>query len=190
MLIGLAVLLILTGCGLLDRDATEDWTVFAIEEEPEIDIQFRLPPAWRVDYAPSLEQIGQWEVVLMPPYCASDQEEEYGDNCISMTINIKEISDFSKQDFLNFASANITLNQTGGEQTLMMGQNSFDVNGITVQRFNHKLFIGEKEVQMSIFFFETDSAYYSFITELPYDEREGDVASEFDLLLNSIEQIN
>ena len=190
LMIGLAALLILTGCSLLGGEDTQDWTVFAIEEEPEIDIQFRLPPEWRVDYAPSIEQIGQWEVVLMPPYCASDQEEEFGDNCISLTINIKEISDFSKPDFLTFASQNITLNQTGSEETIMMGQNSFEVDGIRIERFNHKLFVGEQEIQMSIYFFETDSAYYSFISELPYAEREGEVAQRFDLLLNSIEEIN
>ena len=190
LFIGLAALLILTGCSLLGGDATQDWTVFAIEEEPEIDIQFRLPPEWLVDYAPSIEQVGQWEIALIPPYCESGQEEEFADNCISLTVNIKAVSNFSKPEFLSFASSNILLNRTGGEETIMMGQNTIEVGELSIQRFNHKLFIGEQEVQMSIYFFETDSAYYAFITELPYAEREGDVANQFNLLLNSLEEIN
>ena len=190
LLTGLTALLLLTGCGLLGRENTQAWTTFAIEEEPAIDIQFKLPPQWHVDYAPAIEKVGQWEIALVPPRCAEDQEEDYADNCVSLTVNIKEISDFDKNEFLTFASENIVLNPSGGEQTIMMGQNAFEVDGITIQRFNHKLFIGEGEVQMSIYFFETDSAFYSFITELPYAEREGEVAQAFDLLLNSIEEIN
>jgi len=185
---GLIALLILTGCSIFSGDKTQDWTVFAIEEEPAIDVQFKLPPQWHVDYAPSIEKIGQWEIALVPPRCAEDQEEDYADNCVSLTVNIKALSDFDKNEFLTFASQNITLNPSGGEETIMMGQNTFEVEELTIQRFNHKLFIGDQEVQMSIYFFETDSSAYSFITELPYDEREGDVAEEFNLLLNSLEE--
>lgn len=188
VLIGLIALLMLSGCGLFGGTSTQDWKVFAIEEEPAIDIQFSLPPEWQADYAPSVENIGQWEIALVPPRCAEDQEEDYADNCISLTVNIKEISDFDKNEFLTFASQNITLNQSGGEETILMGQNAFEVNGLTIKRFNHKLFIGDEEVQMSLLFFETDSSYYSFITELPYEEREGEVAEQFDLLLNSLEE--
>ncbi len=189
-LIGLTVLLLLTGCGLLGGADTQDWNTFAIEEEPAIDVQFKLPPQWHVDYAPSIQNIGQWEIALVPPRCEADQEEDYADNCISLTVSIKALSDFDKNEFLTFASQNITLNPSGGEETIMMGQNSFEVDGLTIQRFNHKLFIGEQEVQMSIYFFETDSSAYSFITELPYDERQGEVAAQFDLLLNSLEEID
>ena len=187
---GLIALLILAGCSIFSGDKTQDWTVFAIEEEPAIDVQFKLPPQWHVDYAPSIEKIGQWEIALVPPRCSEDQEEDYADNCISLTVNIKEISDFDKNEFLTFASDNIVLNRSGGEETIMMGQNSFEVDTLTIQRFNHKLFIGDQAVQMSIYFFETDNAFYSFITELPYDEREGQVAQNFNLLLNSLEEIN
>jgi hypothetical protein len=185
---GLIALIILTSCSIFGGDKTQDWTVFAIEEAPDIDVQFKLPPQWHVDYAPSFENIGQWEVVLVPPRCEEDQEEDFADNCISLTINLKALSDFNKNEFLTFASQNITLNQSGSEETIMMGQKAFEVNGITIQRFNHKLFIGDQAVQMSIYFFETDSSYYSFITELPYDEREGQAAQNFDLLLNSLEE--
>jgi hypothetical protein len=190
ILIGLIALVMLTGCGLLGGDSTQDWKAFAIEEEPAIDIQFRLPPKWQADYAPSVENIGQWEIALIPPRCAEDQEEDYADNCISLTVNLKELSDFNKNEFLTFASQNITLNQTGDEATILMGQNTFEVNGLSIQRFNHKLYIGEQEVQMSLLFFETEGAYYTFITELPYAEREGEVADQFDLLINSLEERN
>jgi len=186
---GLIALLILAGCSIFSGDKTQDWTVFAIEEEPAIDVQFKLPPQWHVDYAPSIEKIGQWEIALVPPRCSEDQEEDYADNCISLTVNLKALSDFDKNEFLTFASQNITLNPSGGEETIMMGQNTFEVEDLTIQRFNHKLFIGEEEVRMSLFFFDTKSAYYTFITELPYAEREGEVAEQFDLLLNSLEEI-
>lgn len=188
VILGLIALLLLTSCDLLGSNATQDWKTFAIEEEPDIDIQFKLPPEWGVDYAPSPQEIGHWEIALVPPRCAEDQEQDFADNCISLTVNIKGISDFEKTEFLTFASQNITLNQSGEEETIMMGQNTFEVGDLTLQRFNHKLFIGQNEIQMSIFFFETDSAYYIFITELPYDEREGEVAEQFDLLLNSLEE--
>ena len=188
--IGLIALLLLSGCDLLGSSATQDWKMFAIEEEPDIDIQFPLPPEWQVDYAPSVQEIGQWEIALVPPRCAEDQETDFADNCVSLTVTIKGISDFDKNEFLTFASQNITLNQSGDEETIMMGQNTFEVADLTVQRFNHKVFIGEEEIQMSIFFFETDSAYYTFITELPYDEREGEVAEQFDLLLNNLEELD
>ena len=164
----------------------EDWKVFAIEEYPPIDIQFRLPPRWHVDYAPTAEIPGQWEVALVPPLCSKDQETEYADNCIALTITIKGEADFDKLDFLSVISQSMTLNQSGGEETIFMGQNNFEVNGLTVQRYNHKLFIGEEEVQMSFFFIETESAYYLFVSELPYDQREGEVAGQFNRLIESI----
>ena len=188
--IGLIAVLLLSGCDLLGGNATQDWKIFAIEEEPDIDIQFPLPPEWQVDYAPSVQEIGQWEIALVPPRCAEDQEQDYADNCVSLTVKIKEISDFNKNEFLSFASQSITLNQSGDEATIMMGQNTFEAGDVTIQRFNHKVFIGEQEIQMSIFFFETDSAYYTFITELPYDQREGDVAEQFDLILNNLEELD
>ncbi len=189
-MISLIALLVLTGCNLLGKESTQDWKVFAINEEPAIDIQFRLPPEWRVDYAPSMEQNGLWEVLLTPPKCKSDQVQDYADNCVNLTANIKGQSDFDKNDFIGFASQSITLNESGTEETLMMGQNSFEVNGITIRRFNHKLFIGEQDVQMSFLFFETEGAYYTFVIEMPYDERDGKMAAQFDLLVSSLKVID
>lgn len=188
LLTALIALLILSACSTIG--ATRDWQVFAIEEEPAIDIQFRLPPEWYVDYAPTVNTPGQWDIALVPPKCSSGQETDFEDNCISLTAYIKDRSEFNKPEFLSFASQNITLNPSGTEETLMMGQNTFEVDDLSVQRFNHKVFIGEDEIQMSIFFFETDSAYYAFISEFPYDEREGQAAKNFDRLIESIEIID
>jgi len=182
--IGLAALLVLSACSA--SPATEDWKIFDIAQEPRIDIQFRLPPEWFVDYAPVVDAPGKWNVILIPPKCAPDQETEFEDHCVDLSIYLKDETDFDKQAFLAFASQNIILNQTGTEKTIMMGQNAFEVNGLTVQRYNHKLFIGELEVQMSFLFFETENAYYTLISEIPYEEREGNLAEEINLLVNSI----
>jgi len=187
ILLGLIALLILSAC--TPKVSTKDWKVFTISEEPAINIQFRLPPDWYVDYTPKIDLPGQWDVALVPPRCASDQPADFVDYCITLTIHLKETSGFDKTGFLALASQSITLNQSGTEKTIMMGQNTFDVDGLTFQRYNHKFLIGEDEVQMSFLFFETDSAYYVFVTELPYDEREGDVATLLDLMIGSIEVI-
>lgn len=188
LLTGMIALLILSACST--NGATSDWHVFAIEEEPAIDIQFRLPPEWYVDYAPTVNTPGQWDIALVPPKCSSDQETAFEDNCITLTAYIKDLASFNKPDFLSFASQNITLNPSGSEETLMMGQNTFEVDGLTMQRFNHKVFIGEDEIQMSILFFETDSAYYAFISEFPYDEQDGQAAENFNRLVESITTVN
>ena len=184
MFIGLVALLSLSACST--NPAIEDWKIFDIAQEPRIDIVFRLPPDWFVDYAPVVDTPGKWNVILIPPKCAPDQATEFEDNCVNLSIYLKGETDFDKQSFLAFASQNIILNQTGTEKTIMMGQNTFEVNGLTVQRYNHKLFIGEQEVQMSFLFFETENAFYTLISEIPYEEREGSLAEEIDLLVNSI----
>ena len=184
----LILLLTLSACKA--NPSTNDWKTFEIQEEPAIDVTFKLPPGWHVDYAPTVDIPGQWDVALVPPLCSVDQGSEYSDNCISLTIQIKGQSDFDKQEFMNFVSQSITLNQTGEEKTILMGQNNFKVGSLTVYRYNHKLFIGEEEVQMSFIFFETDGAYYYFVSELPYPERDGEIAQELDLLIQSVEVIN
>ena len=188
LLTGLIALIVLSACS--PNRATRDWNVFSIEEEPAIDIQFRIPPEWYVDYAPTVNTPGQWDIALVPPKCSSEQETEFEDNCISLTAYIKNLADFNKPQFLSFASQNITLNPSESEETLMMGQNTFEVNGLSVQRFNHKVFVGEEEIQMSILFFETDSAYYAFISEFPYDEQDGQAAENFNRLVESIEIVD
>ncbi len=179
-------LIVLTACNT--GTSTKDWSVFAIEEEPAIDIQFRLPPEWVVDYAPLAAVPGQWDVALVPPYCAADQEKVFADNCITLTIHTKDITNFDKKAYLASVGRDMVLTETGSEKTMLMSQNILEVNDLTIQRFNHKFYIGEDEVQLSFLFFETDSAYYSFAIELPYDERDGDVADLFNKLLGSIEE--
>ncbi len=185
---GLMALLMLAACQ--PETSTDEWKLFAIEEKPAIDIQFRLPPKWHIDYAPTPDVPGQWDVALVPQYCAKGQETEYADNCIALTITIKGEADFDKMETLSVISQSMTLNESGGEETIFMGQNQLEVNGLTVQRYNHKLFIGEEEVALYFYFLETDSTYYLFVTELPYDEREGDTAETFNRLLESIEEID
>lgn len=185
---GLIFLVILSACG--SRSVTRDWNTFEIQEEPAIDINFKLPPGWHVDYAPTEDVPGQWDVALVPPFCASDQETEFSDNCISLTIQIKGQSNFDKQEFLDLVSKSMTLNESGSEETILMGQNNFKVGGLTLYRYNHKFFIGEEEEQLSFIFFETDGAYYYFVSELPYSEREGEVAQQMDQLIQSIEVIH
>ena len=184
---GLIAMLTFTACG--QNAATRDWNTFAIEEEPQIDIQFRLPPEWLVDYGPKPNVPGQWDVALVPPMCSADQETDFADNCVSLTIYLKGESDFDPEEFTSFVSQDITLNQTGSEKTIFIEQDTFDVGGIQIERFKHLFFIGEEDVVMSFLFFETEGAYYTFITELPYQEQEGELAEQFDLLLNSIEII-
>jgi len=183
--LGLITLLTLSACGQFA--ATRNWNTFAVEEEPRIDIQFKIPPEWYVDYAPTIGAPGQWDVVLVPPKCAPDQAEEFSDNCINLTIVLKDVADFDPQAFINFASEDIILNQSGTEKTIFLGQETVEVNDLEAEQYNHLFFIGEDEVRMSFLFFETENAYYTFITELPYQEKEGEVAQQFDLLINSIE---
>ena len=105
LFVGIIILLILSACS-----PTRDWKIFAIEEEPGIDIQFRLPPEWRVDYSPSPNTPGQWEILLVPPKCAEDQQTNYGDICVNLTIYIKEQADYDQQESIAFASQSFALN--------------------------------------------------------------------------------
>jgi hypothetical protein len=186
LFVGIILIFMLSACS-----PTRDWKIFAIEEEPGIDIQFRLPPEWLVDYAPSPNIPGQWEVLLTPPKCAEDQETNYADNCVNLTVYIKDQADYDQQESIAFASQSFALNETGSEQTVLMGQNTFTVDGLQVQRFNHKVFVGEEELQLSFYFFGTNQAYYTFLTEFPYDEREdGEAPQNFELLFESIEVLD
>jgi hypothetical protein len=186
LLIGLVTVMILSACSV-----TRDWKIFAVEEEPNIDIQFRLPPEWRVDYAPTPNTPGQWDILLAPPKCAEDQETLYSDNCIDLTVYIKGEANYDQQDSIAFASQSFALTESGSEQTVLMGQSAFKVHGLEVQRFDHKVFVGEDEIQLSFYFFETEKADYTFLTEFPYDEREeGEAAQNFSRLLESIEVID
>ncbi len=183
----LVIVMLLSACG---ANATRDWKVFAIEEEPAIDIQFRLPPEWYVDYSPEPDRPGEWKIIMAPPFCAEDQETKYEDNCVRLMVQIKEETSFDKDEFLALISTAISLNQAETEETMLMSQTRSEVNGIEMQQFNHKIATGEEAVLMQILFFETDSAYYYFIAEFPYEEREGPTADQFDLMVGSVEEIN
>jgi len=165
----------------------EEWTIFSIKEKSAIDIQFRLPPEWQVSYEPNEEVLGQWDVPLTPPLCSKDQETEFADSCINLTIMIKDEAEFDKFELLSIITQSMTLSEIGDMETIFVGQHSIEVDGLTLQRYNHKFSIGKEAVQMSFIFFETENAYYLFVTELPYDERNGGVARDFTRLLESIE---
>lgn len=182
-LIALFVLMVMTACSA----DTDDWKLFIIEEEPMIDIQFKQPPGWFFDYAPNYENPGQWDVAMVPPHCKASQEIAYDENCISLTINIKDEASFDKEGFLSLVSQNITLNEYGTEESLLTKTDTLEMNGLTGQRFTHKVIIDDEDYQLTIVFLETDSAYYAFISEFPYQERRGEIADTYNLMLETIE---
>lgn len=185
LIIGLAAMLILSACA---GDATRDWKVFDIEEEPAINIQFRLPPRWLVDYEPHRTQPGRWDIVLVPPKCVPEQEVEYQQNCISMVAHIKGISTFNKEAFLELSSGDIPLGQERGQSAVLLSQDTIRVNRLEVTKFNHLISSPLGEVEMSTSFLETDSAYFTFITSFAYGEDDFETAENFNLLLRSIER--
>lgn len=186
LLISLAIVLALSAC---TNKKTEDWKVFSIDQEPALDIQFRLPPGWLVDFAPNRNKPGQWDVTMVPPKCTSDQEIEYQKNCITLIAHIKGASTFSSEAFFDVISGDIALSQDGSQTALLLGKESFRVNRLNVDRFNHLIATAFGEVQMSTYFFETDSAYFTFITNFPYGETENETIENFELLLGSVEKI-
>ena len=86
---------------------------------------------------------------------------------------------------LALISENIRLSQDGAE-SILMGQSSFDVDGLSIQRYTHKINSANGEVQLSYYYFQTDSAYYTAMADFPYDEREDRVAEQFQAVLQSI----
>jgi len=187
-LITLLALSFLAACNANTR--TGDWKMFAINEEPAIDIQFKVPPDWYVEYSPRADKGGQWGVALMPPKCSSDQETPYSNNCISLTIALKDQTEFDRAGFLSLISESIPIKDTEDEQTTLINQEDFKVNGIDLQRHDHKMLVEDEEVQLSFIFFETENAYYYFIAEVPYDERQSDLAKNFDLMIETLEEID
>lgn len=183
LIISLAAILILSAC---TSDATKDWKVFTIEEEPAINIQFRLPPRWLVDYEPHRTQPGRWDIKLLPPRCVPEQEVDYQQNCVSLVAHIKGVSSFNKEAFIELSSGDIPLGQERGQSAVLLSQDTFRVNRLEVSRFNHLISSPLGEVEMSTGFFETDSAYFTFITSFPYEEKDFEAAENFDLLLRSV----
>ena len=186
LIISLAALLILSACS--SSGETADWKRFTIDQEPAFNIEFRLPPGWLIDYAPTRDKPGQWEVTLVPPKCTPGQEVEYQQNCVTLIAHLKGRSTFNKEAFLELTSGDITLSQDGTQSAVLLGQDSSRVKWIKVERFNHLIKTAQGEVQMSTYFFETNSAYYTFITNFPYGEMENEAIDNFDLLLGSLKK--
>ena len=187
LLISMIGLLFLAACS--GNAETEDWKVFTIEQEPGFDIQFRLPPGWLVDYAPTRDKPGQWDVILVPPRCSPDQAVEYQENCITLVAHIKGTSTFNEEDFMDLISSDIPLGQGSGQTARLLEQDNFRVNRLKVSRFNHLIGTSVGEVQMSTYYFETDQAYYTFITNFPLKEGENETSDTFDLLLGSVKAV-
>ena len=186
LLISLAAVLILSACS--GSSETADWKAFSIDQEPALNIEFRLPPRWLVDYAPSRNKPGQWEIILIPPKCSPEQEVEYQQNCVILVAYIKDETSFSKETFFEVNSADIPLSQDGTQSALLLDQESYSVNRLKVEQFNHLIATSLGDVQMSTYFFETDSAYFTFITNFPYSEAENEAVDTFELLLGSLKR--
>lgn len=182
--IGLLAILILSACS--QGINTSGWEEFTIEEAPGFDIQFLIPPDWDSNYLLPMETApGQWRVLLTPPRCSSDQTEDHGESCIILTAYVKGEAEFDEDEVLALISENIRLSQDGAE-SILMGQSSFDVDGLSIQRYTHKINSANGEVQLSYYYFQTDSAYYTAMADFPYDEREDRVAEQFQAVLQSI----
>ena len=186
LFISLATVLILSACS--GGGDTAEWKVFSIDQEPALNIEFRLPPAWLVDYAPTRNKPGQWEVTLVPPKCMPDQEIDYQQKCVTLIAHIKGASTFSKEAFLELSSGDIPLSQDGAQSAVLLSQDSFRVNRIKVEQFKHLISTAVGEVQMSTYFFETDSAYFTFITNFPYEVEDNEAVENFELMLGSVKK--
>jgi hypothetical protein len=132
---------------------------------------------------------GQWKVTLTPPLCSSNQETEYEDDCITLTAYVKGEAEFDEDEVIALISQNITLSEENNDESILMSQNSFDVNSLNIQRYDHKIPSGNGDVQMSIYYFQTEGAYYTIMTDFPYDEREGKVAEQFQQVLQSMQVV-
>ena len=184
--IAILVIMILSACS--QNPATSDWKSFTIEEAPGFDIQFQVPPDWETNYTLPMETaLGQWKVTLTPPRCSSGQTAEYEEDCITLTAYIKGEAEFEENEVLALVSDNIPISAEEQAESILMGQNIFDVNGLKLQRFDHKIYSSAGEMQMSIVFFQTDSAYYLIMADFPYDERDDETAKEFQMILSSIQ---
>lgn len=183
------IIMILTACG--QTPSTANWDLFTIEEAVGFDIQFQVPPDWETNYILPMETaLGQWKVTLTPPRCTSDQIAEYEEDCISLTAYIKGEAEFEEDAVLALISQNIPLDQEGAAESILMGQTSFEVDGLTIKRFNHKLASTIGEVQLSYYYFQTENAYYTIMANFPYDERDGETAQEFQKILESVEVLD
>lgn len=185
LVIGLLAILTLSACSQ-DID-TSNWEVFSIENAPGFDIRFLIPPDWDFNYIlPGESLIGQWEITLTPPRCSSDQSVDYEEDCISINAFIKGEAEFNEDEVLALISQNIILSEEEDAESILMGQSTFEVDGLTIQRFNHKINSAAGEVQLSYYYFQTDNAYYTIMAHFPYDEREEGPAEELQEVIRSI----
>ena len=106
-----------------------------------------------------------------------------------MTAYVRGEAEFNEDEVLALISQNIPLDQEGQAESILVGQNSFEVDGLTFQRYNHKIDSPTGGVQMAIYYFQTNNAYFTITTNVPYDEREGDLAKTFQAVLQSIEVV-
>ena len=186
--IGLLAILILSACS--QSINTSSWEKFTIEEAPGFDIQFLIPPEWESNYLLPMETApGQWRVTLTPPRCSSDQTSEYEADCITLTAYVKGEAEFNEDEVLALISENIPLSQETGAESILMGQSTFEVDGLTIQRYNHKIGASPGEVQLSYYYFQTDNAYYTIMADFPYGEREDRTAEQFQAVLQSIDVV-
>jgi hypothetical protein len=189
LIIGLIPLLIFSACST--TTSTRNWQTFTIEEAPGFDIQLRIPSDWAANYDPPTDDNpGQWNVVITPPECSLETGTTFADNCINLTAYVKGEAEFDKDELLTYISESISLNEQGTVRTILMDRESIEGDGLTIQRYNHKITNPEREIQMSIFYLETDGAYYVFIYSVPYEQRDGNVATAFRQVLETIEMIN
>ncbi len=188
MIINLVAILALAACS--NGDPTADWSPFTIEQEPAFDIQFRLPPAWLVDFAPSATAPGQWDVVLVPPRCTEDQENEYDENCVTLVAHVKDEAIFNREDFLGIVSGDIPIDPAGTQRTELLSKDTFEAGELNVQRFNHKITTPIREMGMSIFYFETEGSHYTLMLNLPLDGQAHPVEDTVDLLLGTLEVLD
>jgi hypothetical protein len=183
------IIMILTACS--QSPSAANWEIFTIEEASGFDIQFQVPPDWETNYILPMETaIGLWKVTLTPPRCSPGQIAEYEEDCITLTAYIIGEAEFEEDAVLALISQNIPLDQEGAAESILMGQTSFEVDGLTIKRFNHKLASTIGEVQLSYYYFQTENAYYTIMANFPYDERDGETAQEFQKILEGIEVLD
>ncbi len=189
LIIAMLTMMILSACG--QTPSAANWEVFTIEEAAGFDIRFQVPPDWETNYILPMETaLGQWKVTLTPPRCSQGQIAEYEEDCITLTAYIKGEAEFEEDAVLALLSQNIPLDQEGAAESILMGQTSFEVDGLTIKRFNHKLASTIGEVQLSYYYFQTENAYYTIMANFPYDERDGETAQEFQKILESIKVLD
>ena len=185
--IGVVALLILSACSSGAAIDTTSWETFRVEEAPGFDLQFMLPPDWDYALQPPTEDLpGIWNMVIATPQCSTANDTSYSDYCINLTAYVKDEADFDKEEILAYISEAISVVEDDSIKSILIGQTSTEINGVSIQRFNHKITNPERDIQMAIFFLESNHAYYLIIYSVPYEEKEGEFAMTFQKVLETI----